>query len=132
MKRRLRLFLGVSGVTLALALQGCATGLPLAWYEKTAEHSVNPRAHHRLAAAYRREASQLRKRAAFHAAMAEKVRANPSWSGPHGRDEWIAHCEALSKKYLEAAEASEALAEEHEGHVEALQGFQQLRKDWGR
>ena len=126
MQRRLPVVVGVSGILLATALQGCATGLPLSWSEKTATHSLNPKTHERLAAAYRKEAAQLRKRAAFHQTMAEKVRANPSWSGPRERDEWLAHCEYLSKKYLEAAEAADELVEEHEGHAEGLEGLREL------
>ncbi|MBI4597859.1 MAG: hypothetical protein HY737_05605 [Candidatus Omnitrophica bacterium] len=131
MGQRVRVFLTVIMGLLAFTLQGCATsGLPLSWYEKTAAHSLNPKTHQRLASAYHKEAATLRKRAAYHTAMAEKVRANPSWSGPRERDEWLAHCEYLSKKYLEAAEAAEALAEEHEGHAEGLEGLQELLKGW--
>ncbi|MBI3996443.1 MAG: hypothetical protein HY352_02165 [Candidatus Omnitrophica bacterium] len=128
MKVRTAIFLIAGVVGFTLLLQGCATTLPLWWYQKTADYSLNPRAHQRLAAAYRREAAQLRKRAAFHQTMAEKVRENLSWSGPQERDVWLAHCEALVKKYQEAAEASNALAEEHEGHVEVLEGLRELRK----
>lgn len=128
MPKRFVLIFGVSGVLLASALHGCSAVLPRSWSEKVAAHSVNPKTHQRLAAACRKEAAQLRKRAAFHQAMAEQVRANPSWSGPRERDEWLSHCEHLSKKYLEAAEASDALAEEHEGHAEVLEGVRELRR----
>jgi len=125
-----RIILTASGILLVWALQGCATSrlLPLSWQEEAAARSVNPKTHARLAAAYRKEAVQLRKRAAFHTAMAERVRTNPSWSGPQEREAWLAHCALLSQKYLEAAEASEALAEEHEGHADVLEGMRELQR----
>jgi len=67
-------------------------------------------------------------RAAFHTAMAERVLGNPSWSSPREREEWLVHCAYLSQKYLEAAEASEALAEEHEGHADVLEGVRELQR----
>lgn len=117
------------GLVATPLLQGCATVFPRSWLEWKAERSLSPGGHRRLAAAYHKEAATLRKRAAYHTAMAEKVRVNPSWSGPRERDEWLAHCEYLSKKYLEAAEAAAALAEEHEGHGDALEGLRELQKD---
>lgn len=128
MKLSVRPFFLISGLISVLALQGCATVLPRSWLEWKAERSLSPGDHRRLAAAYHKEAATLRKRAAYHATMAEKVRTNPSWSGPRERDEWLAHCEYLSKKYLEAAEAADELAEEHEGHGEALEGLRELQK----
>jgi hypothetical protein len=59
--------------------------------------------------------------------MLFRVGKDPSWSSPRERESWMAHCEFLIKKYSEAAEAADALAEEHEAHAQGLEGLKDIR-----
>lgn len=115
-----------AALTAPLILQGCATGMPLWWYRWRAERSASPRDHQRLAEAYRKEAAKLREHAASYNQMAGRARDNPSWIDPREREAWIARCQHLSRKYTEEAQENEALAEEHEGHAQALEDLRQI------
>lgn len=67
-----------------------------------------------MAAVYEKDAARLRKRAAYHTAMLERMRTYPTDGTLRDRESWIAHCEYLIKKYTEAAEAAEKMAKAHQ------------------
>lgn len=99
----------------ALLLQGCATGLSFPSLRRWGRgHSYIQQGHDRLAAIYRTDAARLRKRAAFHTEMAERMRTYSADGTLRERESWIAHCQYLTKKYTEAAEAAEEMAKAHE------------------
>ena len=104
----------IGGVVSALLLQGCATGLSLPALRGQPGQASSQGEHERFAATYRKDAAQLRKRAAYHTTMLERMRTYPTDGTLRDRESWIAHCEYLIKKYTEAAEAADAMATAHQ------------------